>query len=326
MSLPKQVVDAAAEADRLQQELANAATPQQANPEPPEEAPPTPEQGSQLPPEPEPPKVPEPKQPDEEDTWRRRYLTLKGKFDAEVPRLSARLAQLETELEQAKAAPPKEEKPRQEAKPRQPAVTDKDVEAYGGDLVDLMRRVADEAAAQVREEYTGIVRELEDRNANLLQKLDGVADRQVVNDRQTYYRDLNELVPDYEAVNVDPAFIAWLAEADPLSGTPRQEYLNKAFQTFNVDTTAALFNAYKAGKTPPTPSKPPEAQERLVQPSTSRANTAPASDASKRTWTTAEVDQFYRDVTKGVYAGKDAERARIENEIDLALAEGRLTR
>lgn len=322
MSLPKQVVDQAAEAERLEQELANVATPQQANPDPaPSPAPPS-EQGSQAQPQPEPPKAPA--QPDEEDTWRRRYLTLKGKFDAEVPRLSARLAQLEAELEQAKSAPPAEA-PQQEAKPkaRPAAVTDKDVEAYGGDLVDLMRRVADDAASQVREEYTGIVQQLEDRNAQLLRKLDGVADRQVVNDRQTYFRDLNELVPDYEAVNVDPAFIAWLAEADPLSGTPRQEYLNKAFQTFNVDTTAALFNAFKATK--PAQTKNPEAQERLVQPSTSRADTAPPADPTKKIWTTSEVDQFYRDITKGAYAGKDDERARIEAEIDLALTEGRLT-
>jgi hypothetical protein len=199
-------------------------------------------------------------------------------------------------------------------------VTDSDVEAFGSDLIDVIERKAREVASgMVGTEMA----ELRARNAELEQMLSGVTERQVSNDRRAFFAELERLVPDYEAVNVDPGFLDWLTEVDPLSGMARQEYLNAAYNGFDVQRTAALFNTYRQ-LTAPAPAKPARKLERQVAPGTSKVSTAVTQNSSERVFTQNEIEGFYRDVQRGAYRGNEAEQARIEAEIDLAVMEGRI--
>jgi hypothetical protein len=47
-------------------------------------------------------------------------------------------------------------------------------------------------------------------------------------------------------------------------------------------------------------------------------------DDGKKMWSVAEMDAFYKDVARGDYRGRKDEVARIEADIDKALAEGRV--
>ena len=325
MSLPKQVQAQMEEAERLERELHEAANP---NPEPTPEAEPEPENAPEpveesAPAEPEatePEPEADPEPPVEDNTWERKYKTLQGMYNADVPRLRTEVAELKSQLETAisklESTSAKDDK-----EPAQRLVTDKDVEDFGSDLVDLIKRQATEVA------HAEIGR-LEEENARLREQLTGVSERQGDIARQTYFSDLARLVPDYEEINVDQRFLDWLSEVDVLSGHQRQEYLNNAFNTFDVARTATLFNAFKelTGSTQkPQPKQPPKELARQVAPGTSKSSAQTIVNTNEKIWSMSEIEGFYRDVARGVFKGNDAEQARIEAEIDLAVQQGRLS-
>lgn len=309
-NIPHQVQAAAEEAARLEQTLQG--DPQEA---PVVEAPPP------APP-PSPPKVVESTQPPED--WRQRYLTLQGMFNAEVPRLNARLKDLEGQLQARVPEPPTP--PVAAFAPER--VTPKDVEVFGGDLIDLIKRqstdIVDKERAAVSAELLKVQRE----NAEFKKQLGGVVEKQGLSQRQVYLSDLTRAVPDAESLNVDARFLNWLAEIDPLSGVARQAYLNNAWEAFDAPRTANLFNAFKQAQgLIPQPNPLPDVQEELrrqVQPVTSGAAETVPDTHSERIWSKAQIERFYTDVTKGVYATKGAEAKRLEAEIDLAVASGRV--
>ena len=255
----------------------------------------------------------------EAETWQQRYQTLQGMFNAEVPRLNAQLRELQQQLQAAQAQQSAPKQVSQE--PAKKLVTEQDVEAYGGELIDLMRRQASEVFQAERMQFRNDLAKLEAENADLRKQLGGVAERQGQNDRRSYFMELAKLVPDYESVNLDPAFIGWLAEVDPISGLTRQTFLNTAFEQFDPARTAAVFNGWKqlAGTVAPVKQE----LERQVAPGTSRASAQTSqSSGADRIWSMTEIERFYMDASKGKY-GRD-EAARIEAEIDAAVATGRI--
>ena len=269
-------------------------------------------------PKPEPPKA------DEEQTWHNRFKTLQGKYNAEVPRLSTDLKTLKSQLDTALAKLDSFSAPKREVAQTK-LVTDKDVEVFGSDLIDVIDRKAREVAQTA---FDSQVESLKTENQSLREQLGGVTDRQASSDQRGYFSDLAQAVPDWEAVNVDDGFLEWLAEVDTLSGQPRQEYLNRAFQSLDTTRTVALFNAYKQLTGTPVPAADPAVDpksklQRQVAPGTSKASAAAPSSGTK-VWTMAEVDQFYKSITQGNYRDNEPERVRIEAEIDQAVAEGRL--
>lgn len=317
MSLPKQVQAELEAAERIEQELQNAANPQ---PEPVAEEPqpePVVEPEPVLEEEQEPEPQPEPTKTSDDETWERRYKTLQGMFNAETARNKAEVAELKdqlkqvlSELKESKVVP---------TEPQRSLVTDKDVEDFGGDLVDLIgRKAADVVNAKMSR--------LEAENAQLREELGSVSEQQGEARRDVYFSNLERLVPDYRELNVDPDFLEWLAEVDTMSGQPRQNFLNNAFESYDVDRTAVLFNSFKdltavAAK----PKVVPKELQRQVAPGTSKASSVATTNANERIWKMSEIDRFYRDVARGNYKGNDAEQARIEAEIDLAVLEGRLS-
>jgi len=258
----------------------------------------------------------------DEDTWKHRFNTLQGKYNAEVPRLTRELADLRSQLagstariEALVAA--------QNVASTSKLVTDKDVEAFGPDLVDLVRRQATEVA---RAEASVRVSEVQQENAQLKSQVSNVAERQVVNDREAYQTNLAQIVPDWAALNTDEGFLGWLAEIDPISGSARHEHLMNAYNALNVAQTANIFNAYKALRAPANTSQTTtnrQQLERQIAPGTSKSSNGPSS-AEPKWFTVREIDQFYKDTTLGVYKGREDEFARVEAEIDAAAAEGRI--
>lgn len=321
MSLPKQVQLQAEEAERLEKQLLGISEEQ------------APEAGTEAASEhvegqpvvetdapSQEPEAPASQPKPEEATWEARYRSLQGKFNAEVPRLQAELKDVTGRFNALMVKLEAQET----AKTFQPEqlVTDKDVEAFGSDLIDVIDRKAREVAASMV--GTKMV-ELEAENAKLRDQLGGVSERQVSNDRRTFFSDLERLVPDYEAMNVDPGFLDWLADVDPLSGMARQEYLNAAYGSLDVGRTATLFNTFKQLSAHTPQSRNSKTLERQVAPGTSKVSSAaPADTMSGRIWSQGEIERFYRDVSRGTYRGSEAEQARIEAEIDSAVAEGRI--
>lgn len=318
MALPKSIQKQAEKAQELAEQAAS-----QTNPQPVAETPPDPGPTEQ------PPSPAEVQPAPTADDWEQKYKSLRGKYDAQVPQLSKQVSELTSQLtvltaklEGLSATPePAKEAPK-------PLVTDKDVEAYGSDLIDLVKRQAMEVAADMNKELQIKLGALEKENQQLRDQLGGVSEQQGAERQRGYLADLTRLVPDWKVINEDPRFIEWLQVVDPLGGVPRQGYLETAYQNADAERTAVIFNAWKQSLAPTQqpPANTPSPLERQVSPNTSRANTpANAADAGTRVWSAAEIRQFYTDVRQRKYAGREAEQARIESEINAAAASGRVT-
>lgn len=263
------------------------------------------------------------------EDWEAKYKSLQGMFNAEMPRLNSEVRELKSKLTEAitKLSTPA---PTPKIAPAA-TVTAKDVETYGTELVDLIARQARDIVSEAEAARTAEQSDLATKVTELEKRNDTVAERQATNDRATFFSQLTALVPTFEAVNVDPVFLGWLAEIDPMSGLMKQQYLQNAFDNFDVVRTARLFTTWiEANGVPPATPVKTEAQvrlERQVTPSGNKAGTpSTAADDNTRLWTPNEIDVFFRALGRGEYRGNPAEATKIEASIDLAVSQGRVTR
>lgn len=263
------------------------------------------------------------------ENWQQKFLTLQGKYNAEVPRYQADIRRLTEELQAAKAAPPPAPAPAPPAPEPPPSlVTDKDVAEFGADLVDLIRRASQEGNAGVKADLLAQIADLKSQLPDLQSRVKETEEVAAGTARASYFADLGKLVPDYEAINVDEAFIGWLTLKDPMSGVIRNELLQTAFNNYDVTRTAVVFNAYKAetGLTTKVPeAAPPRSElEREISPTTSHSPAPAATTDDKRVWTGQEVQEVYNAIARGDYRSAPAEAARLDKLIDQAFAEGRV--
>ena len=132
-------------------------------------------------------------------------------------------------------------------------------------------------------------------------------------------------MPDWEDVNGNQQFLEWLGVTDEMTGVARQAYLDDAANRMDLPRVVAIFNAFKQ-TVAPAPQAQPQNQsrkqelERQVAPSKSKAS-APT-ETGKRIWTKAEFERAMDPrYTKHMSAD---EAAKLEAELDLAVAEGRV--
>jgi hypothetical protein len=276
----------------------------------------------------------QPTQPNPEDdpnseTWKSRFRTLQGMFNSEVPKLQRANADLERNFRELKEAfdATKAQPPAQPlAATGTPLVTQADVETFGQDLVDLMRRVAKDTFAggsQVLE----TVNKLKADVAALQGSVGSVSERVVVSDRERFLQALEKLVPDWKAVDSQQPWLDWLGQYDPLIGDTRQNALVQATNVMNPERVAAFFDAYKATFAPPAPANGAQRmtasreQQRQVAPPRNRS-AAPIQSPDTKVWTGREIGQFYDEVRRGVHAPEFA--AAIEAQINAAMEAGRI--
>lgn len=259
--------------------------------------------------------------------YKQRYNTLMGKYNAEVPRLTNEIKEMRSqmaELMEAAKAPKKSES----AQPEIGEVTPADVDAFGADLIDLIKRQSAATSREVVDGYKAEIQALKEANKKLQNQLGSVEQTQQYSSQQAVITKLGELVPDWEQINQNERFLEWLGEPDPMSGQPRQVYLDDAMSKLDPKRVAHVFNTYKqvAGLTSPSEKKAakPEVQ-RQVTPGKSRVTpSAPSvSSSQSKIWTSKEIEGYYNAVRAGEYHGKEAEARSIEQQIDLAIQQGR---
>lgn len=257
----------------------------------------------------------------DEPLWEQRYKSFKGHADAEMARMREALERSNAEVESLKKQIAElTETVKSETQQEAPLVTEKDVEAFGGDLIDLQKRVAKEVLADAQARWSERERQLLDKIAQLESQVAGVTQQVDVTSESAFLAQLSNVVPDWETINQDERFLAWLAEIDPMTGLPRQSYLDDAVEKRDIARVAHIFNTFKG------PSKKADKTrrelERQVAPRSVRTPQT-ASDTTGKVWTQAEVKKFYDDVVHGRVTAEEA--ARIESEINAAAAEGRIT-
>lgn len=266
------------------------------------------------------PVEPPPPAPAPAEDWQQKYRSLQGMFAQKTGELQAQNRQYESQLAQMqKQIEMLMQSRKQDEAKEKPAADPKDVENFGADLIEMVQRYAERVFQSMASQFGGKATELDSRVAALEQQVTGVAQRTNTTLEQQFYATLNTLVPDWEQVNQDQRWLTWLAETDPVYGAARQAALDAAHQQMDVQRVASVFKAFKAAH----PAKPQSSLANQVAPNGAAAST-PAATGARPILTSKFVEKFYGDVAKGRYAGREAEAAQIEAEINQAAAEGRI--
>lgn len=187
------------------------------------------------------------------DSWEHKFHVLQGKFNAEVPRLNQQIRDLRDQLQQAQAAqvasdPAELQQLRdeigtlkqqllsaQQAQQSQPVHApqlDSLRSEYGADLVDGL-------VAHVQQ----LVKPVQQKLDSLDQTTRQTAQETAVDKMRRTLRELPSPI-DFDRMNRDPGFLAWLAEVETFSGSPRQQLLQSAFSKGDYPRAALFFSEY----------------------------------------------------------------------------------
>jgi hypothetical protein len=160
-----------------------------------------------------PPTPPAPPQ----DDWEQRFRTLQGKYDSELPVLRSQISNYErinNTLSQQLASLTEQvqtlsTRPVAAATAPADAVTSKDVEQYGAELIDVINRVAEARAQALTTDLRGEIARLQ---TSVSRDVAGVTAHVKQTDRALYDQKLTEAVPDWRTINIDPEWLRWLGE------------------------------------------------------------------------------------------------------------------
>ena len=269
--------------------------------------------------------------------WEHKYKTLQGMYNKEIPQLQGDLRRLREEkagLENIIATMTPSD-PAAPAVTSQPLVTDEEIADWGPEMTDYMKRV-------IRQEYDPVINQLKadneilrNQNLQLQQSVGTFSADSSATGRTRHLEALAVQVPDWQEVNYDQDFLDWLESPDAFSGRKRLDLLHEAHENNDTPRVVAFFKAFKRDKAvvtedvppPAAPAEPTVRLDTLVAPGKAPSTTAQpstANDQNTKIWSQAEIQQFYRDVQRGKYRGRDAEKARTEAAIVKAGREGRV--
>jgi TolA-binding protein len=282
---------------------------------------------------------PEPKQEtrapaqDDDDKWETRYRVLQGKYNAEVPvlqrqnrDLADRIDQMEQLLTTMRSAP-------QAAQPAQNTgaslVSDEEIADYGPEFMDMVGRMA----RQVNQDQ---ISKLNETIAQLQNQLQNVGGKVQKTEQESIYGQLDKNVENWREINRDPQFLEWLATRDPFSGLVRRDMLQEAFKRADAPRVIAFFNGFlrehaavtEGDRSGPGKKKPDTGNglDKLVAPGRQRTGSVNQTGArdGKRTWTEAEITQFYAEKRRGAYKGNEKLMQQLESDIFAAQRDGRI--
>ena len=276
--------------------------------------------------------TPEPEPKPERTDWKQKYNVLRGKYDAEVPRLSSDLrdaiGRIKSLEEKGTVLPV--ETPPVEQKPS--AITEEELKDYGSDLIDVIGRKAQEIA---HNEFQPVVEGLKQEISSLQQQIGVTGQKLAKQEQNEVFAVLDREVKDWRAINIDPKFNEWLDLIDPFSGQLRKRLMLDAFDAKNALRVKAFFDSFLKENVvvTPDPTAPPAGEAGssatlnlgdYIAPGTPKTSGQAGAPKEKRMWTNKEVGKFYSDVQKGHYKKRPEDKARVEAEIMSATREGRV--
>lgn len=268
---------------------------------------------------------------DVEENWEAKYKTLQGMFNAEVPRLQgqaqemkSRIASQDSLIESMQVVAPSED-------PGPALLTPAEVEDYGAEMTDYVKRAAMEAVAPELAALRKENADLKSQSLQLTQTVGNVEADQVADARTSLLSNLASAVPDWAEINQRPEFVTWLKQTDAYTGQIRHNLLLQAFEANDAPRVVAFFEGFRQDQAlvSPAPSVPPSEPtvqlNTLVAPGKAPQTPSPSqADSGQRIWMQAEIGSFYKDVQLGRYRGREAEKQKTELAIVAAGREGRI--
>lgn len=254
------------------------------------------------------------------EDWQQKYQSLKGHFDAEVPRLHQQNKELASQLQEMQKQIAELNKPKPQPDTDDRLVTKQDEDSFGSDLVDLQRRVAREV---MREHVAPLQGELSKRDARIEQLENMLTRTQGDVTSMTFEQQLERVVPDFSKINADPKWVAWLDAVDS-NGDSIRPRAEAAYNAGDIGKVAKYVEAFKATLAPvrKNESNQQELRQQVAPPKTA----TPQSNVpqGERVYTEAEANRLWDKVTKLYTQGKNDEGLSLENELSAAYSQGRI--
>ena len=255
---------------------------------------------------------------DDEEKFEHKYNVLQGKYNKEMKVMRTELGDMRSLLATMRSDPI-------EAKPGEKLLNDTEIEEYGSDMIDVVKRAA-------REEFMPLITQLQEENTRLTDILGNVSENVVIDARDNMLRTLDLEIPNWRELNTDSAFLAWLEGIDAFAGEQRKTLLTQASGESDTARVMAFFKGYldenAVTVTAPQTTAPIEPKVDMMSmaaPGTvSTGAQIQSAHSDKRVYTQADIAAFYRSVQKGEFKGRDAEKAAIEQDIYTAGPEGRI--
>lgn len=245
------------------------------------------------------------------------YKTLRGKYDAEVPRLHQQirelnnaLRELQTRLEEA------EKRHKQEEQSSVSSVTEKDIEFYGAEMVDFIRRVSTEVVNKATDK---LMKQMNERIDQLVNNISNVQQTVTQSAMERFWSTVRSLVPDWDVVDNDPKWIEFLNSTPEFTTETYRDLAVKAIQAGDATKIANLVKIWR-GNSASTETKSAASElKRQVSPSTTKAAVTPT---TQKIWTGKDYAYIFsrkaeQELDPKTLAAKQAEA-------QLALAEGRI--
>jgi len=255
------------------------------------------------------------------ESFKQKYATLRGKYDAEVPRLHQQVKELTDQMnairEEAQAAKKAEaEKPKEKVS----YVTDADREEYGDDLIDFQRRVAKEVSQDYEERFeqqSRVIQDLQSKISNTDSQVGEVG----------FTQKLNALVPGFDQLDNDERWVAWLNEIDPMTRGPRRDQAQAAFNSGDAEAVAHYVSLFRGSVEPVANGKSDRQTEleKQVTPSRSASTvTNKSSSKNSKVYSERELNNAWTKIRTLNTQGKYDDAEKLEAELTAAYMEGRV--
>lgn len=265
---------------------------------------------------------------EEELSYRKRYETLQGKYNAEVPKLHDEVRKLKDSIierlggigqQPVQVKPPEGDEDTVDPLDAKIAALR---EKFDDELVDFVEVLAErKARSLVNESITPVT-----------EKIGSVESAQIESARSAFSADIDSKVKgDWQTLwkGEDPLFVAFLDTQEPNGLFTYRELAKHASDNWNADILAKVFNTYlekykPAKPTPPVvPEVPNKQQQSRVAPERKPVVAEPVANEAK-IWTQADIRQFQDDDRKGKIPKEESEA--LWNDLLRAPAENRVVK
>lgn len=252
---------------------------------------------------------------DELRKFKARYLSLKGKYDAEVPRLQHELKDLKTSVFEKLSSIAEKPAETQKEQDKQDDIITKMKEEYGEDFIDGIYKIAEHIADKKVKSSSDAVQE----------KITSVEDAQLKVAQENFkgYLD-NKVEGDWRALwdGKDPKFIEYLQKPDPSGLYTYGELVQMYNDQWDADKLAIVINGYLGiKKAKKDVIKPNAERDALVAPNRS-AHTVTPNAEDKKIWTKDSIKEFERQDRRNKYTPEDSQN--LWADLLSAASEGRI--
>lgn len=262
-------------------------------------------------------------------TYRHRFEVLQGKYNAEIPRLTERLRELEAKASQSPVPPAKEKEPNPEYEAAYADLVEEHGPTTAKSLITIAQSIAREISAENQQKFEAQLQEklkpYDEQVAQLTQGQQATAE-------ERFFSSLSSLAPDWKTINgwapdgipQDPKFTAFLDASVPGTDFTYDDLLLGHYRNGNAQKVKEVFDIFRAQNPAAATATPAQNEiEKYIDPNTTGKGTAPP-DNNQPTYTQAQVDAFFDSRIKGTFRGTREEAARLENEYTKAITEGRV--